>query len=351
MGQIRLAVLANENKDDHLNWCRALDNRGNIDYDIICLSGSDWFERIANVKYDYLLAKPPGLTATYKQLYDERIFLIDNILELPVYPTPEEIYIYENKRFFYSWLKANDLPHPKAYIYYCKNEVLKFVENYEPPLVAKHNIGASSSGVHILKSKTDKLKYINEAFTSGAPKRWGPNFERGGIIKRGLNYLKNPGMIKGKLDVYNKIRTDVQKGFVILQDYIEHEYEWRIVAIGESYFAHKKLKVGDKASGSLLKNYDNPPLYLFDFVRNIMERFGLTSQAVDVFETMNGELLINEMQCMFGQSDPYQMLVDNKPGRYRYLNNKWVFEEGDFARNECFDLRVEHILSRLRNQK
>ena len=67
--------------------------------------------------------------------------------------------------------------------------------------------------------------------------------------------------------------------------------------------------------------------------------------AVDLFETKSGNYLVNEMQCIFGQSDPYQMLVDNKPGRYIY-KDRWIFEEGDFASNECYDLRLEYILQR-----
>ena len=50
------------------------------------------------------------------------------------------------------------------------------------------------------------------------------------------------------------------------------------------------------------------------------------------------------MQCIFGQSDPYQMLVDETPGRYCNLNNNWVFEAGDFNRFESYDLRVKHVL-------
>lgn len=350
--RLRMAILANERNEDHLHWVRSLNNYPFIKYDIINLTINDWYEQLTQKNFNYLLAKPPGLTSSYKQLYDERIYIIDNVLKLPVYPTPTEIYIYENKRFLYSWLKANGLPHPKTYIFYSKKEALNFVENYQLPLVSKFNIGASGSGIKMLRIKADKIEYINDSFSSsGSPKRWGPNFAKGGLIKRGLKYLKHPDKIGKKLAIYNIKRTEVQKGFVILQEYIEHDYEWRIVTIGDSYFAHKKLKIGDKASGSLLKDYCNPPLHLFDFSKDIFNKFNFTSQAIDVFVNKKGEFLINEMQCMFGQSDPYQMLVDEKPGRYRYINNKWSFEVGDFAKNQCFDLRVEHVLSLINSIK
>ncbi|NLJ42868.1 MAG: hypothetical protein GX431_04355, partial [Bacteroidales bacterium] len=115
--------------------------------------------------------------------------------------------------------------------------------------------------------------------------------------------------------------------------------------IGDSFFAHKKLKKGEKASGALLKVYDNPPLALLDFVKEITDRHGFYSQAIDIFESERG-YLVNEMQCIFGQSDPYQMLVDEKFGRYFFNENNWVFEKGDFAKNECYNLRLEFVLNK-----
>ncbi len=122
-----------------------------------------------------------------------------------------------------------------------------------------------------------------------------------------------------------------------------HEYEWRCVRIGDSYFAHKKIARNNKSSGTLIKGYDPVPKVLLDFIRDVTSKTGLSSVAIDLFE-INNQFLVNEIQCFFGQSDPYQMLVDSKPGRYRFISGDWVFEEGDFASNECFDLRLEHAL-------
>lgn len=350
--KVRAVILSNEIPDDHKLWSEACEfySEG-IEYRKVDFTISNWFSEIQSQPFDVLLLKPGGFTTSFKQLYDERVYILERVLKKFVYPTADEVFIYENKRFLYQWLKANSLPHPVTNIFYKKQEAIEFVDNYHKPLVAKYNIGASGSGVHILRTKAEQLAYIEKSFATGAPKRWGPNLEKAGLLKRGFNYIINPQQIRKKLSIYNSKRSDVQKGFVILQEYIEHDFEWRVVAIGDSYFAHKKLKIGEKASGSLLKNYDNPPLYLFDFAKKIMDRFEFYSQAIDLFETKDGQLLINEMQCIFGQSDPYQMLVDGKPGRYRYIEGSWKFEEGDFARNACFDLRIEHVLSILKKER
>lgn len=176
--------------------------------------------------------------------------------------------------------------------------------------------------------------------------RTGPNLTKDGILIRGLHYVLKPKDIIKKLNIYKRRSLNLQKGFVIFQEYIPHEFEWRVVRIGDSFFAHKKLKTGSKASGSLLKKYDNPPFEILDFVKGITNKYKFYSQALDIFETDNG-YLINEMQCIFGQSDPYQMLVNGLPGRYRYLGNKWEFEEGDFTNNQCFNLRLAFLLENL----
>ncbi len=344
----KLAILGNENPDENELWIKAIDdvNDASFDYDVIDLSRNNWLENVTAKNYDYYLCKPPGLSACFKQLYDERIYIIASVLKLPVYPSLTEILIYENKRLLSFWLEANDLPHPKTDVFYDKDEASSAIQSGSFPIVAKTNIGASGSGVKILHSYNEAQEYINNAFSSrGTQQRWWPNFKKRGIFKRGLHYIFNPNDIKKKADIYKRKKNEIQKGFVLLQEYIEHEFEWRVVVIGDSYFAHKKLKIGEKASGSTLKGYDNPPIRLFDFAKDIMEKYGLYSQAIDLFETKDGELLINEMQCIFGQSDSYQMLVDGQPGRYRFINGMWVFEAGKFNENESYNLRIKHVLN------
>ena len=343
--KIKVIILRNELEDDHLPWVKACENyREVVDYRVVNLTLNNWLEEIQTEPADVLLAKPGGLTAPFKQLYDERVFILAYILGYKIFPSPLEIFIYENKRFLSYWLKANNIPHPETYVYYDREEAVNFLQTTSYPFVAKTNIGASGSGVHIIKTRKEALKYIDAVFSGkGAPQRTGPNLDKGGILKRGFHYILHPSDIEKKINVYKIISENLQKGFVIFQEYIPHEFEWRVVRIGESFFAHKKVKKGEKASGTLLKIYDNPPLQLFDFVKGITERHGFYSQAIDIFETDRG-YIVNEVQCIFGQSDPYQMLVNGQPGRFRNLNNKWIFEEGDFARNACYDLRLKYVI-------
>ena len=348
MKKIKAIILRNEFKDDHNLWISACENLKNtIEYRVVNLISNNWVEEIQKEAFNILLAKPGGLTASFKQLYDERIYILAYILGYKIFPSPLEILIYENKRFLSYWLKVNNIPHPATSVFYDQEEALIFVNQNTFPFVAKTNIGASGSGVVIIGTKRDAIKYINETFSGkGSPQRTGPNLEKTDYMKRGSHYLLHPSDIGKKFNIYRTRAENLQKGFVIFQEYIPHDFEWRTVRIGDSYFAHKKLKSGEKTSGSLLKKYVNPPLDLLDFIKEITNKHGFYSQAIDIFESERG-YLVNEMQCIFGQRDPYQMLIDGEPGRYSFKNGNWVFEKGDFAKNGCYNLRLEFLLSQL----
>ncbi len=349
MDKPKLIILGNEVDNDHDFWVIACENnKKKLNYQVINLTANNWLEEINKSRGDFFLAKPSGLSSPFKQIYDERIYILNRVLGHPVFPSLEEILIYENKRFLSGWLAANEIPHPFTRVFYFKIEAIDFISSCEFPVVAKTNIGASGSGIWILKNRSEALDYINRGFHgSGAPRRWGPNFEKAGVIKRGINYIFHPFDIKRKINTYQTKKHDRQKGFVIFQEYIPHDFEWRVVRIGDSFFAHKKLKIREKASGSVIKKYDNPQLAILDFVKKITDKHRFFSQAIDIFESHDRGYLINEMQCIFGQSDPYQMLVNGKPGRYRFLNDKWVFEEGEYARTACFGLRLEYVLEQI----
>ena len=78
-----------------------------------------------------------------------------------------------------------------------------------------------------------------------------------------------------------------------------------------------------------------------------MTQNGFWSQAVDLFYDKDRGYLVNELQCFWGSKNPHQMIKDDKPGRFVYKNNKWLFEEGKFNENNSYNLRLQHILKLL----
>ena len=340
-----IAILKSEAAYDHLPWIEACKRNSSIQtFDIIELAASNWMTSVFAKNYDLFLLRPPGQLESFKRLYDERVYILSTVLGLLVYPSLNEILIYENKRFLRDWLDANDIPHPKTQVFYNEKEAVHFLNGLKTyPLIAKTNIGSSGDGVVLLESRRNALAYVQSAFNEGIKTRSGFKLSKGSMTAKLKKLFTRKDFIKNRLREYIVTSQRVQNEFVILQEFIPHDFEWRCVKIGDSFFAHKKIAVKNQSSGSLKKGYGPVPYKLLDFIKKIASQTSLTSVAIDVFER-DEEYLVNEIQCFFGQSDPYQMLVDGKPGRYRLIGNNWEFEEGMFNTNQSFDLRLDRAL-------
>lgn len=344
-------ILKNELGESHVKWEKACLSQ-NIDYSIIDLTKADWFNMVNNEEISFFLLRPPGEIQKFKDLYDERVYIISEILHKTVFPSYREILLHENKKLLSYFLKSKQLPCPATDIYYFKQEALDNLGKYDFPVVVKTTIGASGSGVTIIRNTSELKRYIGKAFKRGIKRRFGPNRNTGNpkmwIVKLFNDF---PKAIK-KIKKYFTIYGDTQKGYVIIQKYIPHRFEWRVVKIGQSFFAHKKVKVGDKASGTKGIDYTNPPLSLLDFVRDLCELNNFNFMTVDLFEDPSGEgFLINELQTIFGHVQDYLMEVDGIKGRYVFTKGKWIFEEGDFNSNESYDLRLIEALKIYENRK
>lgn len=343
-------ILKNEFDDNYVYWENACRSNGH-DYRIIDLTKNDWVENINSMNYDGFLSCPSSHQSLFKSLYDERIFILYISLNKFVYPNYFEISLHENKKFLSYWLRANNVPHPKTDVFYYKDEANAFATNTELPIVAKMNIGASGKGVNIFRNKEDVGNYIDKAFTSGIRQNWGPNLKMGGLSYRLKKLIKEPSRIRKRLTAYRNTYNEIQKGFVIFQEYVPHEYEWRVVKIGASFFGHQKVKQGDKASGTKGIDYVVPPAKLLDFVENLCDKHNFNSMSIDLFEDGNGGYLVNEMQTIFGHVQDYICEKDGKPGRFLKINKEWIFEPGNFNTNLSYDLRFNDALTLLKSKK
>lgn len=340
---MKWCILKNELPDSHIHW-EAACKKFNQEYDVIDITRYDWLECIQSQSFDGFLACPSGLSTRFKILYDERIYILNKVLNRFCYPSYDEIAIHENKKFLAYWLDANNVPHQKTYIVYNKDEALKLVTTLDLPLVVKANIGASGKGVKILSDRGSLIKYVHQVFSSGSRQQWWPNIRMGDLIKRVKKVLRSRDLIKRRLKTYRDAYNEVQIGYLNLQEFVPHNYEWRIIRIGESYFGHQKIKIGDKASGSKGIDYTTPPPEYLTFVKELCEKHGFNSMAVDLFEDGKGGVLVNEMQTIFGHVQDYVCEMNGKPGRFIHKNNEWIFEPGNFNTNLSYDLRLANAI-------
>lgn len=306
----------------HKHYIRACREMG-VSYRLMDLSRNDWMDSFSQSICDCFLIWPSASLAVWKEMFDERLYCLVKEMGKNIYPSLDEILLYENKRRVSYFLAAHQIPHPATRVFYDESEALAFIQNSDLPLILKTNTGASASGVFILENRPQAERYIRQAFSKG-------------IVAR----RHNP--------------NDRHWGYVLLQEFVDIRREWRMVRIGDSFFGHPKGRRGNYHSGSGIVHWDVPPERLLEFTREVTEVGGFSSMDVDVFETMNGDYLVNELQTVFGAGYSVdQLMVNGKSGRfvYNHIGRCWAFEEGDFARNACANARIEYVIDHLLSKK
>jgi len=297
---------------------------------VVDVLAADWYAVVRNTPCDGYLVWPPCNSIEQKALYDERVYFINHYLGKPVYPSYDECALHENKRAVSYWLDWTGFPHVPSQVFARKKDALAYLSRASYPLVFKSSIGAAASGVEIVGTAGRARRLARRIFGIK------PFFALGHVPVAWEYGL--PWPLFGK----------AQKHYLIVQDFIEIKWEWRMVRIGESYFGHKKLLENGFASGSNLVGWDRPPVELLHLVRNVCERGGFRSMCVDVFETESGEFLVNELQSLFCSISPSQMYIDGVPGRFVFQNGEFVFEEGLFNQFSSCLLRVKNFVQMLK---
>lgn len=305
--------------DDEVNkyfiqTCKELD----IEYEIFDPLREDFISEVKKSNIEIFLVRPSHKTQLARQMFLEKVEIIASELGKEVYPTIKEQKIYEAKRTLAYFLQANNIAHPKTWIFYDKKEAMTFIETSKFPLVFKTHNGAGASGVEILKSKNHAKKVVNACFN---------------------NYYLNKSITDYR---------DIDYGYVLLQEFIKDAREHRIIKIGKSWFGHEKALNGQSEfmSGSGVNLWTRPTAKILDFCRDIAEKHDFTTMCFDIFEDKNGNFLVNELQTWFGSYNPSQLYIDGVPGRLIYNEPEYVFEKGLFNHNQSLALIIVDLIER-----
>ena len=291
----------------------------NVSYKVLDFFSKDWLLHIKSKKVDFLIVRPSVQYTPWKDMFDNRLRLLQNNYEIPIFPNLNELWIWENKLRTLEFLKINKLPHPKSYIFYELDEIFDFSSKCNYPIVYKASSGSGSSGVKILHNYSQVKKIVKKVFNVG-------------------------------IRSYRKHKLDKEHGFLILQDYLPNVKEWRIIRIGDYYFGFEKIIIGEFHSGSQNFDYGMPPDNCLELAKEVTEKYNFKYVSIDIFLTSDGLYLINEIQPYFAQKDDRELLrINNKTGALFFdeFDRKWKFEKGKFCKNNLSNLRIKEIIKQL----
>lgn len=302
----------------------------NVPFEVIDIVSDQWWENLQKVKVDGYLVRAAGDNETRKQMYNEKLWFVEQYLGLPMYPSYFGNLLYENKRMQIYWMKVNKIVHPETHVFYHKEEALEFIRsNNRWPLVSKPNLGGAGEGVRFIYNQRKANIMVRKVFT-----RW---------------KFFNTGLTRWKR--WRKIRIpvmdDKQFNYLLFQEFILAKCEWRIIKVGNTYFGHQKLASGGLHSGSGLVEHVDPPKELFELVRHISNLSGIRALNVDILEEVNGTYYVNEIQTYWGGRKPYQMKIGGESCRFIDKDGQWELEYGLFHHNRGCNLRVEDFLNQL----
>ena len=307
----------------HKDYVRACREMG-VSYALLDLSSSDWIERVRESGCAGFLVWPSSLPVSWNRMFKERVKLLNGVLGIPVFPSCSELWLYESKYRVRDWLDVKGFPYPRTWIFFEEEEALRFARETDLPVVAKTDSGGSASGVRVFANRKRLRAYTRRAFRAGVTLSGHGPFER-------------------------------MRGSVLFQEHLQSVKEWRMVRIADSYFGYRK-EPGRSGLHSASKRWSwlDPPRELLELTHEVTESGQFRSMNLDVFETVDGQYLVNELQTVFGATTPAdQLRVDGRPGRYRRedgvadTSRRWVFEEGDFCRNALCNLRIAEFLRQL----
>jgi hypothetical protein len=185
---------------------------------------------------------------------------------IKVFPDIKTCWHYEDKVGQKYLLEAANAPLIESFVFYTKQDALKWNNNTSFPKVFKLRTGSASSNVILVNNKQKGEKLINRSFGKGF--RRISKFRR---LKSRLYLLrldKNFKALKsffggiGRFFIPTEVEkySNLEKGYIYFQDFAaNNEFDIRLVVIGDKCFGMiRYVRKGDfRASGSGLKDYNH----------------------------------------------------------------------------------------------
>ena len=127
-------------------------------YKVLDLRTDDWVNKVAQSGCDAFVIWPSLETFILKEMNEERLHFIKNYMNKPVYPSPEEVWMLNNKRRIRDWLQINQFAYPGTWCFYTEEEAMKFIE--KAPVFQFLQINRQFQVFYCFKTIADELKFL-----------------------------------------------------------------------------------------------------------------------------------------------------------------------------------------------
>ncbi|MBQ4508128.1 MAG: hypothetical protein II970_04445 [Paludibacteraceae bacterium] len=330
---MKLGILKSYPEIDDLveSYAHACETCG-VEYVILDLFSDDWIEQIRTSKVDGVLVREKANIAEYKEMYNERLWVINKYLHIPIYPSWHELFLYENKRMYSYFFETHGVRTPKTHVFYSKRKALDFCKHTSYPIVFKTNGGSSGTGVTVVHFQRKAQQIVNSIF---------------GRFHSRLAFGHLPWTKVAGFFPVPKFGMS-QRHYVIIQEYVDILTEWRIIKLGDTYAGY--MRPLENGHGSCEKmEYGMPPIELLQLIKEISEKEKFDSLSLDVLIDKHGDYYVTEMQSLFGCWAAHQCEVNHVGGKIIYDVDHFEFVSGeDFFKYNGNVLRVDDFVKKLK---
>lgn len=206
-------------------------------------------------------------------------------------------------------LESIDAPLVPSYVFYTKEDALKWIENTTFPKVFKLRGGAGSHNVMLIRTKAEAIRYTKIAFGKGFSQTnlshiISDDWRKYKLGKVTLFYiLKDIAAYYLKQNSFRKMHSR-EKGYVYFQEFMEgNKYDTRLVVISGRYAFGEKRFVREndfRASGSGCFSYNDIDEQIVRIAFDVAKKLKAQSVAFDFIYDNNHNPKIVEMSFGFG---------------------------------------------------
>ncbi len=261
--------------------------------------------------------------------------IVESEMKIPCFPNWKTSWHFDDKIKQYYLLKQHGFPTIDSYIFWEKDEALKWLETAQMPVVFKLKNGAGSSNVILVKSKSCAKRLICTMFGKGM--KSGRIFDKNSLRFKHFNPHRELRGFAG--DVLRKLLGECRplfwrthKNYVLFQKFMNNNsFDTRVSVIGERAFAFRRFNRENdfRASGSGKIDYDVNKIDLrtIEVAFNISHKLGFQSMAYDFLMTADNDFQLCEISYTYVDTAVYDC-----PG---YWNPDLNWHEGHFWPQYC----------------
>jgi glutathione synthase/RimK-type ligase-like ATP-grasp enzyme len=272
------------------------------------------------------------------RLFAKRLLIaIERGMGIPVFPSFETAWHFEDKIAQAFLLQAAGLPMPATWVFWDRTTARDFCRSASYPLVLKLSFGYQSANVRLLNNFSDASYWIGQLFGPGVTGLQPPAPLWRDALQRARTALSH---LRGE-SIYQDLEcSELQHGYFYVQEFLPaNEYDIRVTVIGNRAFAFRRFnRPGDfRASGSGRISWD-PQQIDEESVRlafRVARRLQTQSIAVDLLQH-DGRRLLTEISYTYASwavrdcPGHWALQCDDVAGRLSWIEGRMHPEDAIF---------------------